>query len=70
MQKMYLVQNIAIFRYNNNQIFENIKGTTLEKNDLFPDIVVRLTQPANIGPQDVPRTSPSNVPRTSPKDPI
>ena len=28
------------------------------------------TQPANIGPQDVPRTSPSNVPRTSPKDPI
>ena len=29
-----------------------------------------LTQPANIGPQDVPRTSPSNVPRTSPKDPI
>ena len=29
-----------------------------------------LIQPANIGPQDVPRTSPSNVPRTSPKDPI
>ena len=28
------------------------------------------TQPANIGPQDVPRTPPSNVPRTSPKDPI
>ena len=28
------------------------------------------TQSANIGPQDVPRTSPSNVPRTSPKDPI
>ena len=28
------------------------------------------TQPANIGPQDVPRTSRSNVPRTSPKDPI
>ena len=29
-----------------------------------------ISQPANIGPQDVPRTSPSNVPRTSPKDPI
>ena len=29
-----------------------------------------LTQPANTGPQDVPRMSPSNVPRTSPKDPI
>ena len=29
-----------------------------------------FTQPANIGPQDVPRTSPINVPRTSPKDPI
>ena len=27
-------------------------------------------QPANVGPQDVLRTSPSNVPRTSPKDPI
>ena len=27
-------------------------------------------QPANVGPQDVPRTSPSNVPRTSPKDSI
>ena len=30
----------------------------------------KTTQPANIGPQDVPRTSPSNVPRTFPKDPI
>ena len=29
-----------------------------------------LTQPANSGSQNVPRTSPSNVPRTSPKDPI
>ena len=29
-----------------------------------------ISQPANIGPQDVPRTSPSNVSRTSPKDPI
>ena len=29
-----------------------------------------LNQPANTGPQDVPRMSPSNVPRTSPKDPI
>ena len=28
------------------------------------------TKPANIDPQDVPRTSPSNVPRTSPKGPI
>ena len=28
------------------------------------------SQPANIGPQDVPRTSHSNVPRTSPKGPI
>ena len=27
-------------------------------------------QLANIGPQDVRRTSPSNVPRTSPNDPI
>ena len=29
----------------------------------------KLTQPANIGPQDVPRTSPSNTTRTSPKNP-
>ena len=29
-----------------------------------------LSQPANIGPQDVPKASPSNVPRTSSKDPI
>ena len=28
------------------------------------------TQPANIGSQDIARTSPSNVLRTSPKDPI
>ena len=28
------------------------------------------TQPADIGPQDVPRTSTSNIPRTSPKDPL
>ena len=28
------------------------------------------TQPGNIGPQDIPRTSPSNIPRTSLKDPI
>ena len=28
------------------------------------------SQPANIGTQDVPRTSPTSVPRTSPKDPI
>ena len=32
--------------------------------------ITMYSQPANIGPQDVPRTSPSNVPRTSPKDPI
>ena len=31
--------------------------------------VVEQTQPANIGPPDVPRTSPSNVLRTSSKDP-
>ena len=31
---------------------------------------LHATQPANIGPQDVPRTSPSNVPRTFPKDPF
>ena len=29
-----------------------------------------ISQPANIGPQDVPRKSLANVPRTSPKDPI
>ena len=29
-----------------------------------------VSQPANIGPQDVPTTSPSSVPSTSPKDPI
>ena len=29
-----------------------------------------LTQPANIGPQDVPGMSSSNVPRTSLKDPM
>ena len=27
-----------------------------------------MSQPANIGPQENPRTSPSNVARTSPKD--
>ena len=32
--------------------------------------IQNIYQPANIGPQDVPRTSPSDVPRTSPKDPI
>ena len=36
----------------------------------FLTLVWKTTQPANIGPQDVPTTSPSNVPRTSPKDPI
>ena len=36
-----------------------------------PDcIIFDNSQPLNIGPQDVLRTSPSNVPRTSPKDPI
>ena len=29
-----------------------------------------ITQPANIRPQDVPRTPPSNLPKKSPKDPI
>ena len=33
-------------------------------------MLITNTQPANIGPQDVPRMSPSNVPRTSPKGPI
>ena len=33
-------------------------------------IKIITTQQANIGPQDVPRTSHSNVPRTYPKDPI
>ena len=32
--------------------------------------ISRQSQPANIGPQDIPRTSSSNIPRTSPKDPI
>ena len=36
----------------------------------YQRIGLHATQPANIGPQDVPRTSPSNVPRTFPKDPI
>ena len=31
---------------------------------------VEITQTANNGPQDVPKTSPFNVPRTSPKHPI
>ena len=31
---------------------------------------IMASQPANIGPQDVPRTSHSNVPRTFPEDPI
>ena len=34
------------------------------------DRVRIATQLANIGPQDVPKTSPSNFPGTSPKDPI
>ena len=33
-------------------------------------LIILITQPANFGPQDVPRTSTSNVPRTSPIDPI
>ena len=33
-------------------------------------LFLQLSQPANIGPQEVPSTSPSNVPRTSPIDPI
>ena len=37
---------------------------------LFYQVHQGLTQPANIGPQDVPRTSPTNVPRKSPKCPI
>ena len=32
--------------------------------------VIHITQLANIGPCDVPRSSPSNVPWTFPKDPI
>ena len=32
--------------------------------------VIHITQLANIGPCDVPRSSPSNVPWTLPKDPI
>ena len=39
----------------------------------FRDIysgINKKSQPSNIGPQDVPRTSPFNVPRTFHKDPI
>ena len=36
----------------------------------FKNNVHRTTQSANIGPQDVPRTSYSTIPRMSPKDPI
>ena len=32
--------------------------------------LIKLSQPANIGPEEGPRTFPSNVPRKSPKDPI
>ena len=35
-----------------------------------PPVHVETTQPANIGPQNVPRSSPSSIPRASPKDPI
>ena len=45
-------------------------GLLASKNNQFLTLVWKTTQPANIGPQDVPTTSPSNVPRTSPKDPI
>ena len=40
--------------------------------NLFLRFVIKSlsTQPANIGPQEVPKTSPSNVPKMSPKDPI
>ena len=34
------------------------------------DLCMMLSQPANIGPQDVPSASSSNVPRSSSKDPI
>ena len=39
----------------------------LDNDDLRDE---RVTQLANIGPQDVPTTSSYNVPRTSPKDPM
>ena len=44
--------------------------TLFKRNPLKCKFLWPLTQPANIGPQDVPRTTPSNVLRTSPKDPI
>ena len=40
----------------------------INKNQEFYTHLLQITQLANIGPQDVPRTSRSNVPRTSPKD--
>ena len=35
----------------------------------YPYSITINTRLANIGPQDIPRTSPSNVPMTSPADP-
>ena len=36
----------------------------------FNKKISKITQPTNIGPQDVPKTSPSNISRASPKDHI
>ena len=44
--------------------FENIP-TCLCSNENSTLKILHSSHPANIGPQDVPRTSPSNVPRTS-----
>ena len=62
--------------YVNPGCLKCISGITFSpanKNLLTISFILYLllaSQPANIGPQDVPRTSPSNVPRTSPEDPI
>ena len=55
----------------NKKCFENSFYYISATSDaLFEPIWHKPSQPANIGPQDVPSASPSNVPRTSPKDPI
>ena len=54
--------------YEQNKYYSPTKPPKQQQS--WQDRTKKDLQPANIGPQDVPRTSPTNVPRTSPKDPI
>ena len=68
-----LLTSIVNFSYHTKHLSLSNQKCTIQPIllNLHPsDYTQGLSQPANIGPQDVPRTSPSNVSSTSPKDPI